>query len=383
MKNKMYQLTSKLSLVLVLLFNIADAFAGAGGWSSSGGDNLNPNDGAAWFNGTKSVTFCIVSSPTFGVSDNDVASTIQSSAQTWREYLKDKQIETQIDTQLKWNSRCIGAEDVVFYLGVSGSASVEAARKNYDNPTAFAVETTFNPTQGWGKGAVWIASSKSLRPDFPNWSLPSALSGIVLHELGHIFGCAHVDGTIMTAKINDLLLEAESGSAQVQKNLSKIDHQRELRICETCAVHFSGQTYFEQGAHETSETIATFARFMGRESVGPIEAFVERPAGNEDDLRRSGFTLTIHDALGSKKFPITLFQGARTETELSGSPLFKVVYPDGSISADYSYSTVDPGQVTASDGTNYFVLVARSVNEVMTIKYVNAGSALYLFSTKN
>jgi hypothetical protein len=366
----MIRLNTKISL-LVFLLPLA-AFARAGGWSSSGGDNLNPQDGMAWFMGTAPIKFCIQSGPKFGVPDAQVSDLIVSVGNTWADYVRAKGEGYGIDTHLQGLKSCDGTEDLTFYLGIDGPKAIQKAKKLYDDPSAYVVRTQFDMQKGWSKGAVWVAASGSTNY-FMDWSSPNLLKGILLHEMGHIVGCAHVQGTIMRSDITSLFFPSSNMTPKFLKYLGQIDQDRELRICETCALDVTGNDYYYADTSYADQA-TVFKTFVGRMPVGPITAHVTRKAGKEDDMTRD-YLYTLGDSAGSSTVAIHTVFDSQVETE-SDAPLFKT-----SNSSAMFYSTVLNGTVHGADGTFYFVTISKSTQDILDIEYMTEKGAVYMFST--
>lgn len=219
---------------LLFLFGFSTASpAWAGGSDGAGGDSILPDSGTAWFLGTKPVRYCVVVDPTFGVSKEQVNFAIRQSIATWKKYISSRLnypgnlIKYAVDFSSHVN--CTENDsDLVFYFGTS-SQEIEKIKTKYHQPSAFAHRISYDEKTGWGRGFVWVASPLSMENNkFPNWHAPYLLSGIILHELGHVFGCDHVDGTIMTKFIAKLLSEAEQFPKKAFDLMTKIDHTQSL-----------------------------------------------------------------------------------------------------------------------------------------------------------
>jgi hypothetical protein len=271
----------------------------AGNTSGGGGDNIRFEDTAAWFNGSKNtIQACAEVSTSFGVPIPTVQLEVERAFQTWKKYISDKRVFTQyshpndLTTSLKFLAKCDGNEDLKLYMGVSNQ-QVEAEKKRYHNPTAFVARTSFHKKMKWAKGFVWIASHKSLDTGFgtgffPDWQRPNNLQAILLHEIGHIYGCDHVSGTIMTAEIGDLL-----GSNDSWKSVKEsIDNSRELYRCDHCAYYL--ETTISIADKKTGWTFVK--KLIGREPEDFAKVRIKK-AENSPVLR-----IEISDSIGAQSF---------------------------------------------------------------------------------
>lgn len=206
-----------------------------------GGDNLTLEDGAAWFySSAKTISVCTETAAQFGLSAEKTTAEVEKALNTWKEYIQRKKVfshldpKVQLTTSFHIESKCNGKEDLKIYFGISNQ-EVEEAKKKYLQPTAFAQRTSFDHSSMWGRGFIWIANTKSVQLEpfvagFPDWEKPNNLLAILLHEVGHVYGCGHSYNTIMTSEISDLL----NWGDLFQDLKGRIDHSRELNMCGWC-----------------------------------------------------------------------------------------------------------------------------------------------------
>lgn len=140
----------------------------------------------------------------------------------------------------------------------------------------------------------------------PHWGpkTQDALAGLVLHEMGHVFGNGHVDGTVMTPRIGHYLEIDTSPTAHTSRNValySKIDSQIELVSCMECRTAYASAETFDPLAPpgEGSNWTLTFKTLMGRDPVSTVAIRFERLG----DPLGSGI-LTLMDATGFHAFDV-------------------------------------------------------------------------------
>lgn len=223
----------------VFLFLGTYAYGGGGAGDSGGGDNVKPESGSAWFLGNDVIQYCAEIDTKFGVPKEDVLPYLTNAFKVWHDYIgihhtrSTKNLSTYEDLRLATRSHlkenCDGKEDVKFYFGGTNQ-EIEKIKTLYDDPSGFAHRSSYDQEKGWGKGFVWIAPSKSIEQGrgFPNWNSPYTLHGILLHEIGHLYGCQHIEGTIMSAKISDFIRWAQQYPQFAYANMTTIDLSRTL-----------------------------------------------------------------------------------------------------------------------------------------------------------
>jgi hypothetical protein len=89
---------------------------------------------------------------------------------------------------------CDGHEDLTVYYGIE-DGRVKQARRQYDNPLGFAQLERFDEASANARGFIWISDAPEVR------AAEAHLRSLVYHELGHVFGVPHVDGTVMEANL--------------------------------------------------------------------------------------------------------------------------------------------------------------------------------------
>jgi hypothetical protein len=188
-----------------------------------------------------------------------------------------------------WQARCDKSSDLKIYAGVQ-NAEVMKAREQYENPVAFAERTSFDSVKGWGKGFIWFATDRSVGRFSPDWLEPDALHAVILHELGHVLGVPHTQGTIMDYRLEQLI-ESQSYSGPA---LRRIDQQRQLYFSGS-GLDYGGVLGF--GA-ERDEDVRVFQWLTGRRAELPIDVRFH------GDLVK-GAQLVVKDAKGSQTFALT------------------------------------------------------------------------------
>lgn len=353
----------------------------AGGGSTGGGDNLAPGTGSAWFTvQSRPVRYCAVAGPNFPQSSAQIDRQIESVFKKWDAYMAERLSSPPDSSPYRFASRvqkqnCDGTEDLKFYFGAS-SPEVEAAKKNFDSPVAFVHRTSFDEKTGWGKGFVWIAPHNPDSWVGPDWTLPGRFEGILLHEAGHIFGCEHMSGTIMTPHISSLL-PLEIMTRVNEYLLTHIDGSKALvPPYFGLGIDYSGfiaptdwmfnQALSDQRAKET------FERFTGKKPRGYPKARLFK--------KGKDFVLVLSDETQSFPFKIdfNLEQGTYFG---EGASLFKFVRGTEQRSGEWlgyvAYATI-----TARNGARYHgIMEQNSVtgDGPVALYYLLGGKKMPLF----
>lgn len=203
-------------LKIFLLTSLAVASqTSAAGISSSGTGSVLTTESNPWFIGDQPVTYCIQSSSQVSLDADQIQQTVRAALDDWTTTLKSvalkstmfklpdglsKSISTTFEEQ-----RCRSSTQLIFKIGVF-DANVETDLAHLPVRTiAFAQMIRFEDSTGSAaQGYVWITPDRGPRKYQDNtigtnfWQQDNALRAVVLHELGHVFGFAHVGTGLMS-----------------------------------------------------------------------------------------------------------------------------------------------------------------------------------------
>lgn len=271
----------KVSFILIWAF-AAQVYAHSGGYSGGGGDHQDIGTGTAWYIGNKKISYCIEKSANFGVGTVDLQQTFEKAAATWRQYILQRHIqmdlppEHRLNLNFQYQGACQGSENLRLYFGVDSPEVVEA-KKKYQKPYALSYRESYDVATGMGKGFIWLAQTGSLFPlagdtGFPNWTKPFTVHGMMLHELGHVLGVGHLDGTIMREEMMATMQLMDSSEEWSLKRgeakLTNIDDIKILFLRNYFDLVIPGRLTYRQ---DPLETAAIFHLFMGRNPVGEVQ----------------------------------------------------------------------------------------------------------------
>lgn len=334
--------------------------ASAGSERGNGADTIEFDHGAAWYvirdQNFRTVQACFDMSPGFGVSPDKVKNAIVDGYAKWKDYLAKKKVQGANGDGIKWNNAtevnvaagCKGGEDLRFKFGVMDREVLDAVAKT-QQPVSVAVRTSFDRDKAWGSGFIWLAAHGSI-PDrfgrtYPDWTRPDDFEGIVLHELGHVFGNSHLKGTIMDEHIAQALGTRPNNGGY--HNMKYIDGRRELAICSSCDINYEGYL----GGDDAEK--GHFEKLTGREPVGSIRAAVKIESG----VRH----LLVADSVGNYDFELTPKKGKFWNSIDVGIPLFKIITDHAGVwhsTAAYTEELT----LTSKTGQKHSVRMNRNIN---------------------
>lgn len=344
------------ALVGFALTMSAQAYSHAGGYSGGGGDYHQIGTGTAWYIGTKEIQYCIDKSANFGFTANELQQNFESAAETWKRYIQEKRIqmdlpqENRLNLNLRYAGICKGNEDLRLYFG-SEPAEVIEAKKKFEKPYAFAIRESYDLSTGMGKGFIWFATPGSVFPlagdtGFPNWSKPYTLHGMMLHELGHVLGVGHLEGTIMRESMMSWMQLMDSSEAWAQSRgkavLTSIDDIKNLFFRSYLNLDVEGRFSYNKDPNETK---SIFKIFMGRDPVGDVRVTFSNG---------SPMKLVVSDSKEKMGFDISAPSDARKEFSLL-SDIFGVYYQGKypTVASTGAIGTSGVGFLKAKDGKTY------------------------------
>lgn len=339
----------------------------AGGSDGAGGDNPSYDHDSAWFVGKRQIQVCLESAKNFGFKPYQLEQKISTAFKTWKDYIEKKQVHVNsqkghtLATDISVRLQCQGDEDLVFYFGIE-NAKIQKARQQYTRPYAFAHREFYDKRKGWSRGFVWVAPEASVFPEdgLPNWQAQYTLDGMILHELGHIYGCNHVEGTIMRAEMTTPFTFAKSDNPQyldrAKAMLLSIDDFKELYVCHACALDYQGRLDHDP---KSTDRFGTFERLVGKKPVGEVKARLTRAEGEIVEGQPRNLNLTLSDLVTSKTFSMPYAEAGPTRFPHPAKAFF-VNLADGGYTG-MRYGSVEYLKLRAHDGTEYLVsLVTNS-----------------------
>ncbi len=245
-------------------------------WARSGGVVSNGADDTlaaqVWFLGQERIPVCYKVSKDYPLDADQIEEIIEKGFVTWKKFVENKKLRLEwpqdkpfLNFNYLLNASCQGNEGITFYFGVQDS-KVNEALKQFRNAKAFTLLESYDQFKGRGKGFMWFDQ----KPHSPSlWSPYGQILSLVVHELGHVYGCDHVAGTIMREDIVSYM--AKASPLTMLKEVAEefptaIEHAREL--------YFS----FDRGVAAFSPVIvdiklvhrSIFKKLFNRDIKGPL-----------------------------------------------------------------------------------------------------------------
>lgn len=354
----------RLIKTLIVAFAICPFLAQAhGGMTSSGGDNKNLAWESAWFLGEAPVSYCIEVAPTEKLTADQAKRDFESVVTTWKKYFiertsgRDKQYFLNFNFQFE---SCRPTTLLKLYVG-GDNAEITKAKALYQNPYSIAYRSEYDMKSAMGKGFIWFAPKGSVFPNgFPDWSLPYTFHGMLLHEMGHVFGCGHVADTIMDedliSKLQTGQWEGDRWAAGGKMYMTNIDHHQILLLKDSTNLSMKGEIHPDRTGEEPRRI---FELLVGRKAQGQIEVEVVKTGYQmelfyKDDLGKTSFKLNLHPdfasqfALGGQVFRSMRTISATEEGGFSYKP------------TGYSYTT----SLATAKGKTYVASVAINSDDL-------------------
>ncbi|MGE0174219.1 MAG: hypothetical protein AB7T49_15590 [Oligoflexales bacterium] len=320
---------------ITILFILAGCktVAGKSKPSSAGGEygNGTGRPMLAWFvDRSRTVQYCVETSPDFGIDRTTILQSVDQAINTWTSFIKSRAIHTIYDQddafrpdlyrgrnslalKYAYQDSC-EKSDLRFFIGVNDKPEIQTAKGNFFEPISFAERTDEdfreNVKAGWGNGFVWLAPSSEM-PDPKYWTnQPKRLIGMLIHEMGHVYGVPHLDGTIMMSEIYAFLLNEKN-----QSRWDQIEHSRLI---------FFGQTKMtlqSEPLNQTPELRRLFSALVGRQPQGTIRSsFLHDPTKGREFLKDYVVLSNLKKYLfGEKVPPESLYDDFITLTDEKGT----------------------------------------------------------------
>lgn len=373
----------------------------------NGSDLVPDNIGKAWFLGEeKQIHYCVLVAPNFGVPEADIKIELNKAFQIWQDYIKNKQINEAIENELTEGLRphypqglpvllkkelhqlrlttntvlknhCDGTEEIKFYFGIEDERIVQNL-KNYFNPISFALKISNDDRHQPSQGLVWVMKQgDDVQPpayQFPNWKLKNRLLGVLLHEIGHIYGNGHIKNTIMEEATitNQIDLAAIPNPNQtdrikwenyIQYKLSHIDHEITLftPLLKKDLAIYEGRLSFEQKLNDQSAQ-ENFQFLTGHKAKGDPKALLSQEK------------LTLMDDTSSFEFKLSFNESNSVAPQLKVFNVYKsygilppALLPGGLGSIAWSaplVSSVITGSLERVSGERIPILLKRNIGYI-------------------
>ncbi len=166
----------------------------------NGGDDNALRDNA-WFVGEATLRVCLESETG---SEKPI---LDEAFEIWSRYLSEKKLNERefypergtlpLYARHTWVG-CGESPDLRIVLGKTADAQLNWERLNeFAGKSAFVMRRAYDPVKAWGRGDMWISSSRLEARYQTEAGNRLWLLGHAVHELGHVLGCGHVNGTIM------------------------------------------------------------------------------------------------------------------------------------------------------------------------------------------
>lgn len=337
--------------------------------------SASTSEGTAWFyDPSQEFSYCIETHPNLRIETPNAQLVIEQVIAQWRNYMDERAVHhdleprLQISTNLKLKQSTPCAPDVnlVFLLGHPTNHPAVAAILGAQAPTAalsFAHRADMDVYAGTSRGFIWVAPAGSKNPLFntPNWSTENTLHGVLLHEMGHVFGTGHIQGTIMDAEnldkdVFDASARDDAYGERARKRLRHIDQYRPLYDSDHYDFKVNGRLTPSEYT-DTEVSVRAFKLFTDRSPRGRTRAALVR--------RQAQYYFYLIDEAGDHEFQVTLAERDSTlPIFVAERPAVFAVYrrrhdPGLVYARASSIALIQPGVIKTTSGEKLNVILNR------------------------
>ncbi len=332
------------------------------------------NQAGAWFTGRDRVVhYCVEVSNDFGLSRETARREIETAFAIWSSYIQFKGVKIDVFVRSAYQAICDDSADLKFYLGVQNQ---EVKNHLPESPVrlGIAIRTSYDLDKGWGQGFIWITKKGAVKiPEsdipasdnsgfyntFPDWGAPRTLLGIVLHEIGHVYGAEHILHSIMDVTLADKI----QWYFLNQDKLVSIDWEGQLIPHPTADIEGTLGLPQEPSAMQWPECRDTvtdnFRLLMGRDPVGQVTAKL-------NNVLKKDFSIILRDAKESVLLKVELFPAGFGALQTTGHyyQVFEVNKKDvlsREVQTSWSYLV----KIHARDGKILTGLIQRNINTIL------------------
>lgn len=357
-----------LPLLLLLILPLPSP-AMTGGFVDNGADYAMEE--GSWFTAGGPVRWCFHREVKTELEPRFMAGEAQAAFAKWEDFVRHTKPFAEnapgFELKFQFTGVCNGDEDITIYFGHQ-TPEILKEKAKYQNPFSFAKRTAYDVKTGRGKGYIWVNGE----PAAPvRWSTFGSLRGVLLHEIGHILGCEHVEGTIMTSRLRDFLMkntgvikgENDYEGASTRVALTAINFTKELFFNATDGIAIWG---FRGPATAVEKEV--FRNLIGREPEGPVSLGVVQ--GYEGKNKNANFYLMEVnknrelDENGHYKFQKWVLKMELDPilhmVPISEARVFKVQKPDGGLSYKRVEGYTRTGFIIKPDGSTVDILYYRN-----------------------
>jgi hypothetical protein len=354
-----------MKLLLIASLFILTNISFAGGSMDSGGGDIKAEDyGAAWFLGDRTVKYCAKFGATFPVDEQRTLVTIENVFKQWVTFMKKVDVDDwrygdrpdlakKISRKFEYQKECGEDTDLYFYFAEE-SNEIKRAKELYDNVQAFAHRISYDKDTGRGKGLIYLNGYKHGERTI-DWSEEHKLHGMLLHEIGHVLGCSHVPGTIMSEDVAELLIDGHLGV-----NALMIERSTDVNTTDD---DFLNNTFDGLLDFDNARGAETFKLLTGKVATGIVKSSFAFGKKFPQDLIFIPITLTLSDDNSSHTIDADLVmrgvQGVDSPNYFFKSlqrPKSTPYYELGWMNKISIYSTYAYGRIKDFNGNNHTLL---------------------------